>query len=326
MSKGTIKDPSISIRPSSKLNDFIKTLNDVELELPENVLSIYVALTGDSVDRKTTTVTAPISPLTPADQQLLASLSKDDKVNDNVRICLDKLALAVDSDDEDEITELNDAELKKLSKAEAKRHRTKLRDRTVSRLTLNLIDLKWLNVTLKIQRDAGISTEFLHELLEGSKLILPKNEIIERDPVLEARCQRLKREQEERRYHAMTKNVDTNRRHAPDDTIGYQLKQMNRELIGVAQFIFSVLAGFAFGFIGVELIVGDLDFGFRLLLGITCALVIAIAEIYFLAKKLNDDLDYAEKQEQFMRLNKLGVTSPPVEKVKSCNSKKEHDE
>lgn len=103
---------------------------------------------------------------------------------------------------------------------------------------------------------------------------------------------------------------------------------MNRELIGVAQFIFSVLAGFAFGFIGVELIIGDLYFGFRLLLGITCALIIAIAEIYFLAKKLNDDLDYAEKQEQFLRSHKLGVTSPPAEKVKvkSSNNKKEHHE
>ena len=54
------------------------------------------------------------------------------------------------------------------------------------------------------------------------------------------------------------------------------------------QFIFSVAAGFAFGFIGVQLILGNLDFGFRLLLGIICALIIALAEIYFLAKKLNE--------------------------------------
>lgn len=64
---------------------------------------------------------------------------------------------------------------------------------------------------------------------------------------------------------------------------------MNRQLIAVAQFIFSVAAGFAFGFIGIELIIGNLDFGFRLLLGIIIALVIALAEIYFLAKRLNED-------------------------------------
>lgn len=71
----------------------------------------------------------------------------------------------------------------------------------------------------------------------------------------------------------------------------FAVKQINRDLVAVLQFIFSVLAGFAFGFIGVELLIGDLDFGFRLLLGIICALVIALAEIYFLAKKLNEEYD-----------------------------------
>lgn len=71
------------------------------------------------------------------------------------------------------------------------------------------------------------------------------------------------------------------------------VKQINRHLIAVLQFLFSVAAGFAFGFIGVELIVGGLDFGFRLLLGIICALVIALAEIYFLAKQLNEEYDLA---------------------------------
>ncbi|RZF36104.1 hypothetical protein LSTR_LSTR015829, partial [Laodelphax striatellus] len=67
------------------------------------------------------------------------------------------------------------------------------------------------------------------------------------------------------------------------------VKQINRQLIAVLQFVVSVVAGFAFGFLGVELIVGNLDVGFRLLLGVICALVIALAEIYFLAKKLAED-------------------------------------
>lgn len=79
------------------------------------------------------------------------------------------------------------------------------------------------------------------------------------------------------------------------------VKQINRQLVAVLQFIFSVAAGFAFGFIGVELIIGNLDFGFRLLLGVICALVIALAEIYFLAKKLNEDIDYAEAHENFLK-------------------------
>lgn len=72
------------------------------------------------------------------------------------------------------------------------------------------------------------------------------------------------------------------------------VKHINRQLIAVAQFVVSVLAGFLFGFLGVELMVGNLDFGFRLLLGIICALIIALAELYFLAKKLVMEEDYME--------------------------------
>lgn len=87
------------------------------------------------------------------------------------------------------------------------------------------------------------------------------------------------------------------------------MKQINRHLIAVLQFIFSVAAGFAFGFIGVELIVGNLDFGFRLLLGIIVALVIALAEIYFLAKKLNEEYDIPEEKLLEPKSNGTGTSS-----------------
>lgn len=67
------------------------------------------------------------------------------------------------------------------------------------------------------------------------------------------------------------------------------MKEINRHLIAVAQFIFSVIAGFLFGYAGIEYGIGPQDFGFKLLLGIICALVVALAEIYFLAKKLNEE-------------------------------------
>ncbi|KAL9694766.1 hypothetical protein quinque_014051 [Culex quinquefasciatus] len=127
--------------------------------------------------------------------------------------------------------------------------------------------------------------------MQKCTLILPENEQQKRNAELEARCQKLRKEQEAREYEAMTRNVDNVRTHMPQDTIAFQMKQINRQLIAVAQFIFSVAAGFAFGFIGIELIVGQLDFGFRLLLGIMIALIVALAEIYFLAKKLNEDYE-----------------------------------
>uniref|UniRef100_A0A8D8QM06 Transmembrane protein 199 n=1 Tax=Cacopsylla melanoneura TaxID=428564 RepID=A0A8D8QM06_9HEMI len=159
--------------------------------------------------------------------------------------------------------------------------KTKLPD-----IFLEIDDIKWLHAHVV----GGLGDVFLHELISGEDIVLPEPEVLPRNPELEARIQRLKVQQMEREYRSMTKNVDSVRVNHPEDTISYQMKQINRQLIAVVQFIVSVGAGFTFGFIGVELIVGDLDFGFRLLLGVICALIIALAEIYFLAKKLADDL------------------------------------
>lgn len=152
---------------------------------------------------------------------------------------------------------------------------------------LQLDDLIWLSKQFEKERDSGTKI-YLHELLKDCSLYVPENEKTVRNPDLEKRCIRLKNQQDNKRYQSMTKNVDNSRFQQPEETIAFQLKQMNKQLIAVGQFIISVLAGFAFGFIGVELLVGNLDFGFRLLLGIMCALIIALAELYFLAKQLVD--------------------------------------
>lgn len=159
---------------------------------------------------------------------------------------------------------------------------------------LCLADIKWLQDHFVISHDNGRLNSF-HDLMIGCDVKLPEPEVQPRNQELEARIQRLKAEQADREYKAMTKNVDTTRVHEPEETISYQIKEMNKQLIAVAQFIISVLAGFAFGFIGIELIVGNLDFGFRLLLGVMFALIIALAEIYFLAKKLSEDSPSTQK-------------------------------
>ncbi|CAD1480547.1 unnamed protein product [Heterotrigona itama] len=157
-------------------------------------------------------------------------------------------------------------------------------------ILLKLNELRWLNKYLEEYRTINMESIYLHELLEEDDIRLPTPKVTPRNPELEARMQKLRAQQNAIKYRAMTKNVDTVTRNLPEDSISYQMKQINKQLIAVAQFVFSVLAGFAFGFIGVELIVGNLDFGFRLLLGIICALIIALAEIYFLAIKLNEDI------------------------------------
>lgn len=217
-----------------------------------------------------------------------------------------------DSDDEDEAKDGKKEQQKK--------------SKSPKKFLITLKDVKWLDQVLKEQRKNEQTEMYLHELLEQCDLILPQNEIIERNPELEARCVKLRQKQEEYLYHKMTRNVDGQFKDNPEDTISFQskfllqlictlmkannllllsfpptVKMMNRQLIAVAQFIFSVLAGFAFGFIGIELIIGNLDFGFRLLLGIIIALVIALAEIYFLAKRLNEDSTDKDDQMRTMK-------------------------
>lgn len=69
-------------------------------------------------------------------------------------------------------------------------------------------------------------TKFLCDFIDVSALHLklPENEIVPRNPELEKRIQRLKAEQEQRKYESMTKNVDSTRQNKPEDTIAFQSK------------------------------------------------------------------------------------------------------
>lgn len=226
-----------------------------------------------------------------------------------------------------EKTEIGKAEEKENSNSE-KLAKKKNNKSNKKRTSLSLNELKQLKQQLEEEN------LFLCDILENDEnavIELPKNEIQERNPELEARVQRLKAQQANKAYESMVRNVDARLKMTdPKDSIAFQsespdhiidviiiflsisVKQINRQLIAVAQFVFSVISGFVFGFIGIELIIGSLDFGFRLLLGIICALVIALAEIYFLAKKLVEEEDAEIEQ------NKASAT---VKDIPSVNSK-----
>uniref|UniRef100_U5ERK7 Putative endoplasmic reticulum-based factor for assembly of v-atpase n=1 Tax=Corethrella appendiculata TaxID=1370023 RepID=U5ERK7_9DIPT len=273
MLKLPIKDPSIKIIPTSELCDFVATLCD-EKQMPENVAQIY---------------------------------KKKNKLKNNVKI--------EEFSEEITVPQLTDSERKLLKEMKAKEcgksdepKKKKQKSKLCKEFCLTLNDLKWLNeILVKMRENDDEFKTYLHELIKDSQIVLPENEMQERNPELEARCQRLRKEQETREYEAMTKNVDSVRKHMPEETISYQMKQINRHIIAILQFLFSVVAGFAFGFIGIELIIGQLDFGFRLLLGIMIALTVALAEIYFLAKKLNEEYELPPVQ-----TNKSSPQKTPV--------------
>jgi len=169
---------------------------------------------------------------------------------------------------------------------------------------------------------------WLNEYLVGSEVILPELEIPERNPELEKRVQKLRNSLDAKEYRRMTKNVDLTSRFKSEDSVGVQIKQINSGLIGVFQFVVSVAAAFAFGFIGIDVFFGmTLDLAVRLLLGIICALIVGAADLYFLAMNLAvSETDYVpptsspRKKPLTVTANAEGTSSltfPPTGKLKS---------
>lgn len=85
---------------------------------------------------------------------------------------------------------------------------------------LTVGDIKWLHAHIK--KHEHKNSVYLHELFDGSKTLLPENEVIKRNPELEARCEKLRKNQMNRDYRAMTKNVDNVRVKHPEESISYQ--------------------------------------------------------------------------------------------------------
>lgn len=223
MSKLSISDPTIRVKPGQRLIALIVSLKK-PTALPENVLQIYKSFGGDASVRHTKHTEEIAKPdLSPVELKLLGKLNRNE-IGSDVQDELAKLIHTEDDlpeDTEDEPKEHQDG--KPLSKSEAKRLKEKQKEHERSKLTLNLNDLKWLNNLLVEKRKLGDEPEeYLHLLMEDATLILPSNEIQVRNPELEARCVKLRLQQNARVYNAMTRNVDSSRRQIPEDTIAYQ--------------------------------------------------------------------------------------------------------
>ena len=149
---------------------------------------------------------------------------------------------------------------------------------------LTVEDIKWL---------AASCPRLPSSLLFSCGLQLPSPVFPERDPELEARCQKLRAEQEDREYQAMTSNV---RRDGPSNTdqepFKKQFKELNSFLVLILQFVVSVAASFMFGFLGPYYLYGRTDLGPRLLAGIICAFVVGCADMYFVIRQMLEEDGY----------------------------------
>eukprot|EP00088_Acartia_fossae_P034503 TRINITY_DN3540_c0_g1_i8.p1 TRINITY_DN3540_c0_g1~~TRINITY_DN3540_c0_g1_i8.p1 ORF type:complete len:200 (-),score=35.78 TRINITY_DN3540_c0_g1_i8:324-923(-) len=120
--------------------------------------------------------------------------------------------------------------------------------------------------------------------LESSEMLLPSPEYPERNPVLEARCQQLRRDQEEREYRRLTKNVGNNFG-VSEAPLSTQMKELNAILISLLQFVVSVVCAFAFGYLAPYYFYGTINRGTQILCGTAVAIVVGIADLYFVIRE-----------------------------------------
>ncbi|KAL4224025.1 hypothetical protein ACF0H5_017482 [Mactra antiquata] len=134
--------------------------------------------------------------------------------------------------------------------------------------------------------ESGDKKIYLHEMLDGSDLVLPEYKAPPRNPELEARCKKLRAQLEDKQYKAMVKNVDRSQKDYYSGP-GQDVKEMNRQLISVLNFVITVGAAFAFGYKGTEYSLSGVPnlFVWQLGIGLLLGTVVFFADLYFLVRE-----------------------------------------
>lgn len=146
---------------------------------------------------------------------------------------------------------------------------------------LDIADLNWLRDNV---------SNLPPSLLLSCSLTLPKPVYEDRNPILEERCAKLRAEQEEREYRAMTGNVRRDHERSRDEEpLNKQFKEVNSFLLLILQFVVSVACSFMFGYLSPYYLYGRTDMGGRLLFGIICGFVVGCADMYFVIRQLLED-------------------------------------
>lgn len=216
MSITTIADPTVRLVASKKLCSFVGKSLKANQEMPKNIAEIFsvhagkkcTKVIGGEEDEEGGQVKDVVENVkyTEAEEKFLRELELDPSNEAEFK----ELIVPEDSDDEPEEDE---GEEKESKTQDQKKKKTFL---------ITLKDVKWLDRILQEKRASGETEVYLHELLESCDLVLPQNEVLERNPELEARCVKLRQKQEEYLYHKMTRNVDNSFKDKAEDTISFQ--------------------------------------------------------------------------------------------------------
>ena len=121
---------------------------------------------------------------------------------------------------------------------------------------------------------------YMHQLLNGSDLYRQGYQPPKRNPELVARIEKLKAQQANREYQQMVKDVV--HKQSVKESLGKDLRSTRRQLSSVFNFIFTVVAAFAFGFFASKHAFPNV--AYRVLFGLFLAVLVAGADLYFMAR------------------------------------------
>ncbi|KAL3073156.1 hypothetical protein niasHT_035432 [Heterodera trifolii] len=110
--------------------------------------------------------------------------------------------------------------------------------------------------------------------------------------IFNERLEQLRERQEALKYAEMTKSVDVSRNRSLMQDFGKEMREANRHLVAVINTLITVGGSFAFGFFGVQFAYPNLqlDVATRMLLGLVLATLVFFADLYFLVKGMDTDV------------------------------------
>lgn len=131
--------------------------------------------------------------------------------------------------------------------------------------------------------------KYFHEILANCDLFVPTYIEPERNPELNERVERLKAEQANREYDEMTKNVNLNRLYSKQskDSFLPEMKSVQGQIITIINVFLTIGGAFMFGYKAVEYANETKNFVLQISAGLFCAFIVAIADLYFLFKRLS---------------------------------------
>lgn len=205
MSKLPIKDPSVNVIPSPAFRKFIASRFSHDSLLPKTLQNICKN-NFTKCSKLDTEVPESAVEFTEEEHIFLKAQNKENN----------QMEHNLDEDRSEDDVKIDDI------------LKTGSQNISANTLTLSINDLKWLHQALNRLRKSEPDIPYLHELMANCEIVLPENEIQERNPELEARCQKLRKQQEAKEYQAMTRNVDNVRTLMPQDTIAYQSMNVSK--------------------------------------------------------------------------------------------------